>query len=716
MATKSLQRDSFKTKNELYVAEYPKNPKTIRISEMDVPLPKMPAKSEMVNYGLPEKDQKFKRDWIPDDLQMWDKRREELFVEALFHKRQHGQWYLIKGTPVYLTGDAYFYYNFWETEQGGYPDFRMEGVRFFLFSEMCHRDPDCYGMMIIKPRRIGDTDKALAAGYNRALLYRKSWFGMQNINEDDAKDNYLRVVDAHERMPYFFKPVQKGRSNSTKELRFEKPGEVLTQDKLRKKKKEKKLISAQEKDNSLKSKVDYAAAKEKAYDGKRLSYYHLDEPGKMTEMDPYKAWNIVKRTLSLYNEQLIIGYCVMTTTVEELKDAETVKTMVKLWKASDPTDRDANNRTKTGLYRYFRDALENTPVDAWGFHQKEEGRKFLENTIAKLEEDGDYEELTQLKRKHPMRIEDALMVPATDCALLPHILDKRKAQLFAGVDKYGKPQKKRAVRGTLIWKDGFGSSVEWAPDPNGAWEITQMPDKPNAVRVKAGKMTPTMDPYYSMGCDPVDAKSNDGQGSDGSFAVYRKFDPLVDVNVIYSDQIGPDGSQEITNPEVMVTDQFVCNYLHRPADPHDFFEDCLKTCIFYGVSMFMERDKPYVANRFEETGYGKFLLLRPRATYTNYRKQGANNETGSKATVPIINLYVDLLKFHIKNRIDTYHSERQIDDYRQFNVANRTLRDLSVASGFALIAANDRRHRQGVAQQKKKWDNIWDTFKKQPAA
>jgi hypothetical protein len=169
----------------------------------------------------------------------------------------------------------------------------------------------------------------------------------------------------------------------------------------------------------------------------------------------------------------------------------------------------------------------------------------------------------------------------------------------------------------------------------------------------------------------------------------------------------------IIDTENMVTNQFVCTYRHRPDNPEDYFQDALKTAIFYGVPIFFELQKPYVVNKFRDAGFNSYLAKRPRETISNVReKNNASRQEGAAATGPIISLYVDALKVHISKMWRAYKDIDQLRDFRKFNTDNRGERDLTVASGYALLSGMDSRMKTEIEDMANRWNEV--PFKKIP--
>lgn len=697
----------FKRKSELYVKSYGKDPKIIKIEEYDVPLPVMPPLETMENYGKRRRQQIFERIKVPKNLKRWDQRDQRAFIEAEWHKRKHGVWYLINGKPVYLPGTAYTFFNYWPIEAGGYPDFRMEAVEFFLLDDYyVQQDKNCYGLVDIKARRLGDTEKVLFLMWEYVTRVRRSWGGMQHVTEDDAKDNFKRIVEANRQMVFFFKPVSRGSTTPEKVLEFRYPEDRVT----------KKSIIDGDTDDLLTeedemtrkpvlSRIDYETTKVKRYDGKRLARYYCDEFGKMTEMDPIKQWGVIKPAMALQGGRVIVGKAYFTSTVEEMANGKTLRNATKLWDGADPNSKDSYGRTSNGMIRIFRNALNAAPVDRWGFHKKKEMEQMLLAERDALLLKGWLEDYTDLCRRLPLTLSDVFTLPAEECRLLPALLDNRMKDIRDNVYQDGSECKPQALRYTLAWENGrFGAKVIAVPDQNGRWEISQHPIRPNHIDVLDSRPLPGNRRVYKSGLDPVDHTTENGAGSKVGLTVFRHYDDSVDGH------LPKDENGEILPEHVhkMKTDQFVCAYSFRPDDPHEAYEDALKTLIYYGCPTLAENQKPGFLNWIASVEGGRWAawaMRRPSQTVTTTNK--GRTASGAPATPSVVNLYVDALIYYIKRRIACTHLTLLIADWRQFKVTNRKDRDISVASGFNLLAVYD-----NVQQMAEDREEAWTDAKK----
>lgn len=709
----------------MYVKSY-SNGNTFRIGEHDVPIPNKPPQNEMVNYGLPAEKQFYKPLPTYKDFNKRSRAEKNKIVDSLYHIFWNGRWHLINGQEIYVPGVQEIFCSYWTTENGSIGRWRYEGFEFFLLLEWVEMDPNSYGLLDLKPRRIGDTEKALCWGWWRTVRYRTSRFGMQNKTEADAKENYDRFIKANKKMPAFLRPINRGSDKPGQEIEYSFPEEKISMKKIR----EGEAFLDYDGIDALDSWAGYGSAVETYFDGQRLSTFHCDEPGKFVKMLLSILWEVVQRCLSFNNGMDIIGKALFTTTVEDIESSFTLEEITKLWNESDPNVKDANGRTVSGLTRIFRSAVL-TRVDQYGFPTVEETNKFLDNKIAQLKKRGDYAKITRLKRKHPRTIDEALAVPMIECVLLPALLDNQINKLEAKGEyvegpRYsnGKPFVNKTVVGDLVWTKGFKSKVKFVANPSGKWHISQMPFKENAVYYEEGRIRPQNKAYYSIGLDPTEYrtseteikkimknKDNDASQatlSEASLAIYRMYDPTVDCQ---DNGIKFDENEEILNVDMMETDKFVATWADRPSDPYSVFEETLKACIFYGTQVFAESDKTSVLNSFHDHDLKSFLRWKNRSHMANPLKpRGKTMESGAKATGHIIGLYVDALKMHIDRRIDTCHLLPLLKQFRKFKITNRGQLDRVVAAGYALLGAMDGKSKKALEQyNENEWGDI-NTF------
>jgi len=672
----------------MYTKERAKNHKFVQVGEHRVPWPVLPEYEEDIrNFGLPKEQQKFIPVSLPKDLHRWDNIRQAQFIEPEWHKRLNGEWWYIYGELVYLTGTAYLFFNYWTMETGERPTFRMEAVEFFLLWDWVCDDPNSLGILDIKCRRLGDTEKALCCLYDMATRHKNVHVGMQNINDESAKGNFKRLVKAHRAMPFFFKPATKGKEAPSEILEFAVPSEVMTKDRLKNKK-----VSQ----TGLDSAIDFKPMIETGYDGRRLKAFHLDEAFKIkpARASVEKLWDITKLCLTLDNGRKVIGKAILTSTVEDMEDGKTVEMARKFWDDADPGNKKPSGQTRNGFTRVFRGYDKAAPPDDYGRHLVSQAKSLRDKDIAALKAQNKFSELMSIYRRQPADIEEALMPPPNDAVLDVGLIEMRHYQLQNGLSRWDKTidwngQKaisRFAKAGNLVWEDQQGGKVKWVPNQNGKWMISQHPAEPNKVNSVRGKKTPGNMTSFRMGIDPYDASSTEKKGSDGAFVVKRRF------NLNLEDDLEVDHHNVVLNPERMMTGQIVCDYRARPENPYHFYDDVLKTMIYYGCAGLIERNKSGLITWMDNMPgqvYDAFIQRVP----PTIKPRAAAHEKGIFMDDDIVSRWIDALQVRVKNEIWANYHPRVIADCRGFSPDKkvRTKHDLVVAWGLAELADYDER-------------------------
>lgn len=671
---------------------------TQTLEEYTFAVPDMCEEREMINYHLPISQQKYKKFEMPDLKSMNEFDLSNL-AEQQWHRREHGEWQLIKGKPYYIPGPATMFFDFWTTNTGKRPDFRLEALEFMWFFYMIiEPDPHCLGGITIKPRRIGETEKALFILYERTTRYFNYPGGLQSYSDPEAKKAYNRLVRGHNKMPYFFKPKHSGSTGEM--LQFHIPNEVIT---MKRMKGEKDIIVPESYGEFLDSTISYEAAVTGAFDGSQLGTMYMDEIFKIQSfrMSLRAQWENIRRVITLNNEMTVYGKALLTSTVEEKEsdvDKSTVEMASQIWDDSNPNERDKNGRTISGLYRIFRDFTKNAIVDEFGMPKVEQAIKHRQNRMETLMEQGNEEAIISLKRKEPASIEDAFVKPTSNCPLHPRMCEIRLNQLKEGLDRWNKPgERVEIIEGDLVWKNGKpNTEVEFVRRKGGRWNFSQMPFRENAISKRGNNYVAQNMPYYRMGADPYDSDVPVLKGSDGAFCVFRKF------NILHEDQgkLQFDENGEVVNTWDMKTNQFVCDYKYRHKDPDDFYRDVILTAWFFGIQFYPEVDKPGLLQWAKRSGYKGLIQYEPQELINGLsRKREVRH--GSKTTTHLVSNYVDLLSSHIAKFIWAEKLPRLIYQWMYFETAKRTKFDLAVASGWTLIA--DMEHKKEAPDEKPVW-------------
>lgn len=694
-------------------------------------LPTPQPDRECINYGLSINSQKFKRTVIPEDLFEWqfmgDAKKEQMeqFIADEYHKRKNGIWIFIKGKKFYIPGVMYYFLNYWVMEKGNKPTFKITDLYFFLVWFHVVYDPFCYGLVDFKPRRIGDTEKVICIIYEYATRVKNVRCGMQSFTEDHIKETFTdRLIYAHDKMIWFMKPINRGSTNPQEGLILDYPVKFNSAKIIQERKKKGESITtssdAEYAYPPLKSKIDYKSSKPKAYDGKLLGRYYMDEFGKMEDMDPNEAWGLVKMALKDETTDLICGKALFTSTIEEIgKDGKSLDMARELMENSDPDDRDENGETTSGLYRILRTYRDKAPVDEWGFPKFEIVELKRKNKIADLIKKRKMTDLFRYKRQNPADWDDVFLSSQEKSGMDVERLLARKQWLNEPFDKDGKKKKKMWFRGNLEWKDEFGGDVVMIPNTDGRWWFSWngLPKNHNVdenAKSHISLKRPGNIDTFAMGVDPYEEKDAiEKNPSLGGFTVRRLRDDTVDGDkVCKKEGFIDEGGDLQTNLELgdpldygsdWLTNKYMCAYLFRHPDPNKFYEDGLMTAIFYGVDALIEKNKGRgMVSKWEQWEFGGYVQDRPEYTKTDYSKD--SKEQAITATEGTIELYFKLLKTESVKWANTIDIPIIIDQIATLNWKNRTKKDLAVGAGWTHVAAlRNVRRRQ---RDKKKTEKV----------
>ena len=320
-------------------------------------LPKKPKRSEILFHEQPKKLQLWRRLPMPEELQRirsmdeWFEKPAEfrskfrVYIEKEFQRRRDGVWFYNNGEPTYITGRHYMFLQ-WSKIDIGYPSYLAFQRQIFLHMAACEADPRCFGQLYTKCRRSGYTNICSAVLVDEASQVKDKLLGIQSKTGKDAQENIFmkKVVSIFRGYPFFFKPIQDGTTNPRMELAFREPSKRIT-----------KNNKTSYRGDALNTVINWKNTTNNAYDGEKLHILYLDEAGKWEKpTDIREAWRI-ERTCLIVGKK-IVGKAIVGSTVNPMDKGG--KEYKGLWHDSDPNERNANGRTRSGLYRIFIPAYE----------------------------------------------------------------------------------------------------------------------------------------------------------------------------------------------------------------------------------------------------------------------------------------------------------------------------------------------------------------------
>ena len=178
---------------------------------------------------------------------------------------------------------------------------------------------------------------------NVGTLAKDARLGVLSKTGGDAKKLFVdKIVPISNNYPFFFKPIQDGMDKPKTELAFRVPATKIT-------KKNMHDVMNDEMDG-LDTTIDWKNTADNSYDGEKLKLLVHDESGKWEKPENIlNNWRVTKTCLRLGSR--VVGKCMMGSTCNALnKGGDNFK---KLYMDSDPSTRNPNGQTKSGLYSLF---------------------------------------------------------------------------------------------------------------------------------------------------------------------------------------------------------------------------------------------------------------------------------------------------------------------------------------------------------------------------
>ena len=662
----------------------------LEIAGLNIALPPMPDKCFQRNAS--KKEQYWQRHETPKELAkiqsifQWNEKPKQFkdlwvdYIEQEFDYREQGFWFMNNGMPTYITGSHYMYLQ-WASIDVGYPDFREANRIFWIFWEGCRADPRSFGMVYLKIRRSGFSFMSSSECVNIGTLARNARIGILSKTGADAKKMFTdKVVPINSRLPFFFKPIMDGMDKPKAELAYRIPASKITK---------KNMYDTNDNDvEGLDTSIDWKNTEDNSYDGEKLLFLASDESGKWTKPVNIKEnWRVTKTCLRLGSK--IIGKCMMGSTSNALsKGGQNFK---DIYEDSRIGTRNANGQTKSGLYALFIPMEWNMEgfIDRYGMPVFKKPIEPILGVDGNLIKNGavDYweAEVESLKSDADALNEFYRQFPRTESHAFR---DESKQALFNLTKIYQQIDYNDSMikdhymtRGSFYWKDGIkDTQVIWTPEQRGRFNISWSPPKhmQNNVHIRNGIKYPGNEHIGSFGCDSYDISAVvGGRGSNGALHGMTKFH-MDDAPV----------------------NEFFLEYIARPQTAEIFFEEVLMACVFYGMPILVENNKPRLLYHIKNRGYRGFSLNRPdkqlmKLSKTERELGGIPNssEDVKQAHASAIESYIEKFvgmdleaKYRDPEQMGTMPFTRTLEDWARFDINDRTRFDASISSGLCIMA------------------------------
>lgn len=671
--------------------------KTVILQDLHITLPVEPEdKTKILFHDLEKEDQFWRRQDVhevisPDNVELWDE-----YIREEYRRRREGIWFYNNGDAVYLTGNHYFALQ-WCTmlDNGGYMDFRYAQLNMFYHLEACIVDKRSLGQLFVKSRRTGFTYAVLAVLLNQSTTTSNGKYGMTSKSGDDVQEAFDKFSYMFLSLPFYFRPVVRGKEDSPNELFFGKPSNNS--------KEAKKARNTGVKDY-LNTNVDHRPTKNDSYDSVKLDGYLGDEAAKWMKPHDYIVHLGMVAPTMMPNGKVVGKAYIGSTMGARAKGGDQY---VELIHGSMVKDRNnITQKTSTGLYMFFLAAQDNMEeyTDKYGFCHtvKPEGKVY--NISGGLIKTGSIDYLIATEEQKKQQSDKALNEQLrTYPRTLEHALRDEDSQCVFNINKLYEqidnndvtPDEALHTIGNFKWKNNEeDGDVEFYPDSKGRFKLSWMPSKVdntehlrNNVKRIGDKFFPLNLECVRFGCDPFSLKSTHGKGSKGGIH-----------------------GKTIINPEGGApSNKFVLEYLARPADETVFFEDVIMCIRFYGAPILVESNRIDLLRHMRNRGYRGFAmdrLDRPKSKLNPNEKEYGGQVMSSK---DILDSHMNAIGLWVENYVGVYNDEEKmvrpigemgdmpfqetLKDWLAFNPDKRTEYDATISSGLAIMACHTERYK-----------------------
>ncbi len=597
---------------------------------------------------------------------------QEQYAAEEWRRCRKGFYFYNKGVRTYITGKNYFYLQWWKLEDDIFPDYRDADRRYFLFLNHWENILWCLGIARGKKRREGASSQATANLLYECIFFTNSNCGLVSKTQIDSRDTFTDMAAfGYHQLPVFFKPRQLNRPDSVTEFVF--AAKVV------------KGKNATAKGN--RSKLNYRAPVENAYDRGRMTRILADEGGKWP-LDVKFSKFISKVTKTMVKGAKRVGFCEAPSTVNELTKGGGAE-FKKFWDGANQF-KTAGKKTPNRFVTYFTEAFDNYEgfIDKYGMSvidaPDEETYDYLvkrwvvkdpitDETISELSEEdirlgarayvlsrrngltGDL--LEEEIRQNPCTVHEMFEAANTDCAFNSYNINQRKRKLEEA------PIVKRKV---IFYRDFETQKSRWRDitdnEKNFHWEFTWglMPDqfKNNLFTYDTGTRIPGR---TEDGAISVDSYSN----SQGGRKYGSKACALAGRR---SDLIDPENTGK---PFGML--------YGRPSEKDKLHEQVLLCAEYFGYAVWYEHTADDYWGYFKDRGRLGYLGKYPRSLIDPIKRDTQEAHKGTPITPFSLTKQLDNGISFFENHCDKIDWIEILDNALLFDPYDRTKYDILVS-------------------------------------
>lgn len=512
----------------------------------------------------------------------------------------------------WITGDQYFFLMYARMQRhdgkGQYADYRKFQRNYFYLIHHADTTPHILGLFTSKAKKTGITNAHWSGKYlNKATLYKNKNLGYMNINLAQAAKTFMDYfIYSYNGLISPLKPKYKSKSEREGSIVF---GESYRQSK--------QVIRPNgENESELNTSVFCVPTKAKAFDVAVMADITFDEPTKYEE-DFAEIWRTNKEAVKIQSKFNGRAWAFNYTPEE---DSTSFFSARKVFKDSELSTiiKDSNGQTISGMINYHIPAYASWEgaFDKYGECDEEKSRKEI-----------------QIERDKAGKDKRALQA-----IIRQYANDKREAWGTGGISSIFDPVRlseliydlDELLRTGKIFEQG---KLEWN---NPMWEVGRKDKRPKGTFTGGAKFVPLdkyeiekgekgrLIMYEQMPTSYANMALLRGKDEHGNLLPPEKFKNVgaIDPTDFRDTGNAEDGSYDAmyvmpVHDEIMnianrrpVTKIIMAEYLDRPDNPEEFYQDVVKFIIYFGCLVIVEANNGWLATRLEEEGLGHYMLFK----------------------------------------------------------------------------------------------------------
>ena len=587
---------------------------TVNIYGQLVEVPDKPEFFDVENWGTDNPaEQYWRRLPIPDFFEIveFDKNKnllltkeQEEYAKREVDRCKKGFYFLSNGLLAYVTGKHYFYLQWWKLENDIYPDYRNTDQRYFMFLNHWENVHWCLGVIRGKKRREGASSQACSNLIYECIFFKNSFCGLVSKSQLDSRDTFTDMVAfGYRQLPVFLMPKQLNDKDSVTEFVFAHKSTKIVEGK----------ATVIDSDTGHRSRVNYRAPVENAYDRGRMSRLLGDEGGKWPKDVPFSKF-IAKVSKTMIMGAKRVGFAELPSTVNEMTKAGGAEFKI-VWDEADQF-KIPGEATTNQFVRYFTPAYDGFEgfIDKYGMsvigeptHEQYEylvdkwvGKSRLteediklgaKKFLLKLREGKEGSSLEEEIRQNPFDEREMFMAKNSQChfdaVLLLELYDRSKTM-----------EKEVLEWGNWVWKDGvpFTETIwEVCNRDNSRWSRVKKFTLPEGDKVErwGERIIPLNRVQFIAACDPFqNSIVETGKGSMASAGVMNRY--TTEENDMYFNNL------------------IVTKYYFRPRMVELLHMDMALMCFAYGCQILIENKMDGGMRKFfQDNNMGDFLIYMP---------------------------------------------------------------------------------------------------------